>query len=309
VLALVDRPSITAHWKRSSFRMLTYGFAGLLLTTQTVLLIVADSVVPSSSSAMYKPTPAVTSLQRDVGSSLLGLGQSKGGFGGLGLGLAPNTNLPFGIDEFAEYDPITPSTFFTRLTAINGTSNGLQSEYDFIPAIDTATVARRYGISYVLEPRGAAGPTGSVFDARVGDEDLYRIPGAGEATLVPESSPAAWPSTDAKGTVLPVDWLGPAQLRVTTRTTSPQVLRLRVASLPGWHATIDGKPLALTPYLSMMLQARIPPGNHVIELHYWPNRFTQGIVIAAVTVAGFGVAIVVVRRRDRGVRAEREPPR
>lgn len=307
-LALINRSSISKHWNRRSIRLLMVGMAGLILTSQTVLLIIADSVIPSSSSAMYKPTSGVTALQHAVGSALVGLGHSKGGFGGVGLGLAPNTNVPFGIDEFAEYDPIAPSTFFTKWTAINGTSNGLQSVYDFAPTINSATVARRYGISYVLEPRGAAGPSGGVFEARVGNEDLYRIPGAAIATLVPESSSSAWPSTDAAGKAVPVDWPGPSAVRVVTNASSPQVLRLRVASIPGWQATIDGRPLALTPYLSMMLQAKIPPGKHTIELHYWPNRFTEGLVIAAIAVVGFATAAVVVRRRDKVARVEQERP-
>src|ERR1700683_4728380 len=103
---------------------------------------------------------------------------------------------------------------------------------------------RRYGVSYVLEPLGAAGPTGSVFVARVGNENLYRIPGASTATLVPAPS-GAWPSIDAPGTAVPVTWPGPSELRIVTNASSPQVLRLRLASFPGWHATIDGRDLPL----------------------------------------------------------------
>ena len=60
-----------------------------------------------------------------------------------------------------------------------------------------------------------------------------------------------------------------------------QVLRLRLTDEPGWHATIDGRPLALVPYAGVMLQARNPPGNHIVELHYWPETFTAGLILAA----------------------------
>jgi uncharacterized membrane protein YfhO len=33
-----------------------------------------------------------------------------------------------------------------------------------------------------------------------------------------------------------------------------------------------------------MLQATIPAGTHMVELHYWPEAFTAGLVIAGVTV-------------------------
>ena len=52
-----------------------------------------------------------------------------------------------------------------------------------------------------------------------------------------------------------------------------------------------------------MLQARIPPGTHKIELHYWPDSFNLGLLIALCTVVVLVAAPVVgyVRRRsDRG---------
>ena len=85
---------------------------------------------------------------------------------------------------------------------------------------------------------------------------------------------------------------------MVTNSSSATVLRLRLASFPGWQATIDGKPLALSPYLTMMLQAHIPPGTHRIELHYWPRGFTEGIVLAALAVASFaGIAVFSWRRK------------
>ena len=307
ILLVIDRQSIGATWRRGRFRGLTFGVVGLLLACQTALLIVDDGPIPSSSSTEYAATPAVVALQRAVGSSLVGLGAVSNQSGGLGLGLFPNTNIPFGINEFAEYDPITPLSYFADWRPVNGTSSGVAGDYEFTPGISSATVARRYGISYVLEHHGAPGPVGGVFVSRVGDEDLYRIPGAATATLVPTTPSGRWPSTDAPGKAVDVEWPGPSEVRVVTNASSAQVLRLRVSSVPGWRATIDGRPLALTPYLSMMLQAHIPPGSHIIELHYWPKRFTEGIVIAACAVVGFVVVGIVIRRRAIIARVKREP--
>ena len=56
---------------------------------------------------------------------------------------------------------------------------------------------------------------------------------------------------------------------------------------------MDGRPLALEPWASgAMLEARIPPGRHVVELHYWPPLFTDGLVIAAVVAAGLVLTMV-----------------
>jgi uncharacterized membrane protein YfhO len=86
---------------------------------------------------------------------------------------------------------------------------------------------------------------------------------------------------------------------VVTHASGPQVLRLRLTDVPGWHATIDGRPLTLIRYNRVMLQARIPAGLHTIELHYWPDSFTAGLVIALVTVAALAVVPVLLRRRRR----------
>jgi hypothetical protein len=297
-LVVIDRRS--SRWsdvRRSSW--LALGVAGSLLLSQTVLLVAVDAPLPSSTSTPHPRMPGVVALQHAVGSSLVGLGDYSALVGGLGLGFDPNTNILYGVHEFAEFDPIAPLAWFSRWPPTNGTSVGLglPSFYEFAPNISSATIARRYGISYVLEKSGAVGPSGGVFDARVGNEVLYRIPGAATATLVRGTSSGGWPSIDAPGKAVTVKWPTPSTVRMVTTSSSPQVLRLRVASVPGWHATIDGRPLALTPYLSMMFQAHIPPGKHVIELRYWPNRFTAGLIIAASTVILLVIAAFIARRR------------
>jgi hypothetical protein len=306
-MLVFDRRSVGGQRTYTGRRLPVLGGIVLsLLVCQTAFLVVDDGNIFSSSSTPYKPTPAVTALQRAVGSSLVGLGSVSKNGDGLDLGLNPNTNIPFGIHEFAEYDPIAPLTWFSSWSALNRTSPGTTALYVFAPGIKSATVARRYGISYVLEQHGGAGITGAVFDTRIGNEDLYRIPSAAAATLVPLKSTTRWPSIDARGAPLHVTWTGPGGVRMVTTSSSATVLRLRLASFPGWQATIDGKPLALSPYLSMMLQAHIPPGKHHIQLHYWPKEFTDGIALAALAVAAFaGVALFSWRRRLSSLSAGR----
>ncbi len=309
ILAVIDRRSAGRHWSPSGSQWLALGVAGSLLAFQTVFLIVDDAPLPSSTSTPFQSTPGTVAVQRAVGSSLVGLGNNGMRYGGgYGIGFAPNTNIAYGVHEFAEYDPIAPLVWFTSWPPTNGTAEGIPLVYYFTPGIKSATVARRYGISYVLEPLGVAGPSGGVFDMRVGNEDLYRIPGAATATLVPASSSGGWPAIDARGTAVPVTRPSPSKVRLTTTSSSAQVLRLRVSSLPGWHATIDGRPLTLSPYLSMMFQAHVPPGRHVIELTYWPKGFTEGIALASLAVIGLAVAGIVAWRRSDDAPVNNETP-
>jgi uncharacterized membrane protein YfhO len=84
-----------------------------------------------------------------------------------------------------------------------------------------------------------------------------------------------------------------------TDATGPQVLRLRLTDVPGWHATLDGRPLALQKYAGVMLQAEIPAGHHTVDLHYWPASFTLGLALAACSVVALSATLIVGRMRRR----------
>ena len=45
----------------------------------------------------------------------------------------------------------------------------------------------------------------------------------------------------------------------------------------------------------VMLELRVPTGRHLVELRYWPNTFTTGIVLAVCGV--FGLAVVLILSR------------
>jgi uncharacterized membrane protein YfhO len=95
-----------------------------------------------------------------------------------------------------------------------------------------------------------------------------------------------------------------------THGNTQSVLRLRLSNVPGWHATIDGKQVDLTPFAGVMLQVRVPPGRHVVALHYWPSTFPIGILVALGALSGLVVLLVFSRTRSRrpvGPGAVRDP--
>ncbi|MGA3149399.1 MAG: YfhO family protein [Acidimicrobiales bacterium] len=225
------------------------------------------------------------------------------------LGIVLNVNVAFQIQEFGAYDPTVPYDYVTAWASVTGqrtpgsASGPVVHPWSnvFCPKVATASAARTFGVGFVLEHLGSPGPRGAVFDKRIGNENLYRIPDVAAATLTRLPPSGHLPADSVKGTPVSVTHPDPASWRVVTHAATPQVLRLHLTDLPGWHGTIDGRPLPLTTYEGIMLQAGIPPGRHIIELTYWPDAFSVGIILAVVTavVLASGVATESVRRRKR----------
>jgi hypothetical protein len=268
-----------------------------MLACETVFLVIAGAPLLSSSPTPLAPTPSELTLQRVVGTALVGLG-SRSCYDTPTLGILPNVNVALGVRELAVYDPIIPKAFFSAWRQATGEPGGpAKAPLIFCPAVTSVALARRYGVGYILEPSDARGPSGSVLAAQIGNEGVWRVPGAAPATLSPLVSDGSLPADDAPGTAVAVAHPGPAQWDVVTDRARPQVLRLRLSDVPGWHATIDGRSLALSSYAGVMLQARVPAGRHRIELHYWPERFTAGLVVATVTLVLLLVTLVLSRTR------------
>jgi hypothetical protein len=53
------------------------------------------------------------------------------------------------------------------------------------------------------------------------------------------------PPADAPGTAVPRADSNPARWSLVTHASTPVVLRWHVTDVPGWHVTIDGRPLKL----------------------------------------------------------------
>jgi hypothetical protein len=272
--------------------------AAALLACETGFLVTAGAPLWSSSPSFLPQTAGVTALQRTAGSSLVALGDlSCHPFPSIGI--LPNANIAYDVHELAAYDPVIPSSYFSSWKDSTGQPAGFPFFKEFCPAVTSARQGRLYGVAFVLEPRRGRGPKGAVFDKVVGNEDLYRIPGAAPATLSVLGANGGLPGPDAPGTPVAVTHPDPASWALTTDAPGPRVLRLRLTDVPGWHASIDGRPLALSPFAGVMLQARLPLGRHHIELHYWPDTFSVGLVLAGMSLAGLLGALVIGEVRGR----------
>ena len=158
--------------------------AGLaLLLCQTAFLVVAGAPLFSSSATFFATTPPVSELQQEVGSSLVGWGPNPGYFC-VGLGIHPDVNSVFSVHQLALYDPMVPRSYFSAFESLAHRPAGDSAANDYCPALTTVSQARQYGVAYILDGRRRR-TAGNHLGGRVGNEDLYHVPGAYPATLTP----------------------------------------------------------------------------------------------------------------------------
>jgi hypothetical protein len=304
LLALVLTTTVGRGSRRGRLEHLA---PGLLCVGQVGFLFFAGVGIPSYSHSVYPSTASTRELQAIVGSSLLGLDNGNTGplpkvpgvrnFGGGGLpppaGLYPNLNIGYSIRLFGVHDPLTPAAYYSSWPVAGAApvNNGVGL---FVPAITTAALARRYGIGYVLVASGLPAPSGMVYLTTLAagspsPERLYRVPGADRFSLL------------GPGRVSSATDNGDGAFSMSTTSSRAETLVLRVTALPGWHASLDGRPIAVRTFDGVMEAVTVPAGHHHLTLTYRPGRLVLGLLVAlfalvALALGGFG-NLVLLRRR------------
>ena len=264
-----------------------------LVAAQSGFLFFSGVGVASYSHTFYPETAAEARLISIVGSGLLGMDNGDPGnlrdFGPR-VGLLPEVNIGYGLRLFAIHDPVVPYAYFTSWPLpVQPTTGGVSL---FVPDVDSAALAQRYGITYIIAKPGLAPPAGTVRVATLGGQVLYRVPGAARFTFSPGAGRASVTSVEGSATT---------SLTLRTTSTARRRLVLRVTAVPGWHATVDGHSAALSTYEGVMESVTLPPGTHKVRLWYLPQRLVVGTIAAFASVFSVLCASVVfaVRRRFR----------
>jgi hypothetical protein len=271
----------------------------LLIAVQAAFCIVSGAWFVSSTSNPLPVTPAVATLEHLTHGKLVGMGAcTENAFAGLGI--MPNVNAAYGISEMTDYDPIMPKSYYSSYGKLTGGPRSPLVPHVFCPAISSVRVARTYGVAFILEPPGQAGPRGTAQVAVVHGEGLYAVPGASRVTLLPTASAPPGRSVVTSQESVGGTW------RVQVRAAARSKLIFRLTAVPGWHATMDGKPLTLHRVDTVLLEAVVPPGRHVVVLQYWPALFSAGLLACAVTAALLLGALAWEwrRRKDVGARVD-----
>jgi hypothetical protein len=271
--------------------------AAALLAVEAAFLLTAAPSLWASTSASFPVTPGVARLKAVVGEARVGFSSCPTVVDVPPLGILAESNGAYEVSEVSAYDPILPTSYFPSYYAALGQASVIAGRGGFCPSLTTGALARHFGVSFVLASSGSVPPTGAIFRETIGDEDLYEVPGAGIITVLPDTMPPDSP--DATVATLSGGTNDPASLRTTIDVAEPSIMYVHVTNYDGWRATIDGRDLPLSTWGQTMLKASVPPGRHVVVMHYRPRTFTVGLILAGATASALGVALLLPRWRRR----------
>ena len=276
-----------AHRRRA--RTAAMMAVALLFGAEAAFLVFSGVGMNSYGKSFFPVTPAIARLEAVVGSGLVGVdtGTPTQTRKMAHAGFYPEANLGYGLAEFAAYDPVIPQAYFLR------TGGPPLVE----PDIDSAALARRYGIVWILQPTrlDLAPPPDTRYVASFAGERLYAVSGASRFSLVADVG------SGATGTVSSVEHPVTSSWSFTIDASAPSQLVLRVTDYPGWYATIDGRALPLSLYKGVMMKAPVPAGRYLVHVWYMPERLVIGtwLALAALAALFTWAAWPLARRRPR----------
>ncbi|MGO8949656.1 MAG: YfhO family protein [Ktedonobacterales bacterium] len=102
---------------------------------------------------------------------------------------------------------------------------------------------------------------------------LYEVPGSSQFSFDP---------SNGASDVLSVTWVNNYTCKVVVDASTSEFLISRIADVPGWHATINGRSSSIAMRDNLLQQVAVPAGRDTIVLTYWPSSFTNGLKLAAV---------------------------
>jgi hypothetical protein len=306
IAAMIAAPRryIAQHARATTGRLTPGRTAGwLIFAASAVFLLTATPRLLSSSDQFFPVTTAVASLQSEVGTARVGLGDCGSVLSLPPLGILVEANGVYQVSEAPAYDGAVPKSYFdSYFSYLHQPVPGYTGYGQWCPSMANASIARHYGVGYVLTGAGQAHPPGTDFVTTVGGESLFRVPAAGVITVEPTNAPEDSP--DAQ--VPTVDQSDPSVIRSTIESSRASMVYIHVTDFPGWHATLDGRPLALHAWGGTMMAASVPAGTHRLVLTYEPSLFVPGEWLALAALVGLIGMLVVPRLGIRSHRPQRD---
>jgi len=266
---------------RSYARAMTGAGAAVLVGAEAAFLLFAGVGIQTYSTRFYPTTSAISQLKAVVGSGLVGFdtGIPEQVQVFAPVGIYPNGNFAYEIAQYAAHDPLIPQRYFKSWNS--GANLGKGGLGIFEADINSATLARRYGINWILQVPGTRlpPPPGTRYVGSFAGERLFAVPGAARFSVLTKGG------SKPSSSVTSVQHTANNSWTFTVDTKAPGTLIMRVTNTPGWHASINGRSLQLSSYQSVMLAARVPVGRYTVHLWYLPERLEIATWLALVVLA------------------------
>src|SRR5439155_25555419 len=136
-------------------------------------------------------------------------------------------------------------------------------------------------------------------------------PGSAPARArVVERAPASPGAPQPTRSYADLRWTGDQAAVVHVEAPSAGMTLVRIPFDPGWHATVDGRPVPVVPADYVDLAVPVGQGRHDIELRYRAPGVRYGLAAPAAGLLARGLAALQAARAGRRARPERaQPPR
>ena len=300
-------------------------FLGLLVLSAADLGQIHGAYNPTVDRAAYYPATPLTDFLR----AQPGLFR----YAALGWTLMPNTNLRYGLANFAGYDALLPRSYHQAVVRIDPHVPALgYTPYHTLqsPLLNLFNV--RYLIATAGLPAGAAdmgwfqpvwsGDRVTVYENRrvlprawlthqatVETDSARRLdrltaPTFDSATtallaapLPPDQPLPPVPPPPAADRVL-VQRYDPEAVDIGSDSPAAGLLILADQAFPGWEATVDSRPAAIHTTDHALRGVYLAAGSHTVQFRYRPASLRWGAAISAVAgVVALGLVVPAVRRR------------
>jgi hypothetical protein len=270
------------------------------------------------------PSPRPRILRLDPGSASQGTSQL----------LPANLAILQGLAETGAYCPLPPtrSEAFFEVLEKGSTSRGAGISRLRDPASLSSPLLPLLAPRYLLSKGAPPGPgwrtlhqagdTGLyeqeqtwprarlfyAWEQSTGPEDLdeirKKIEGKEDCLLLEQDPGIELSGADDQASVEVLEW-GQGRIRLQYKSRKPALLFVSEAWMPGWQATIREQVISTIPAWLMFQAVPLPAHEGIVELHYAPTSFRNGLWLSVLGLILLGTGFLLFSRAARPTLDER----